>query len=259
MTANLISIGLDSYIPLPVSRMNFLDNPLAWAVDSVTPSVARPFVEYVMNVDSLGREIYNNRQSRFGDAYTGGDNIPEIYKSAAKFLVESTSGLPSGAVLDISPNTLYFFANNYVDGVSRLAQNIGDIGFWLTGSQEFNPKTNLMFFDSYIGNKSNFDAREFSAVENQIKNKEKLLKQFESKPELYAKYIENHPLDLALVDIYNKQVGGTLNQIRSQANMIRRSDMTPKERKEVLDSLTLAQNMIKRGLIDTFAAFDVTP
>ena len=259
MTANLISIGLDSYIPLPVSRMNFLENPLAWAVDSVVPSVARPFVEYVMNVDSLGREIYNNRQSRFGDAYTGGDNVPEIYKSAAKFLVESTSGLPSGAVLDISPNTLYFFANNYVDGVSRLAQNIGDIGFWLTGAKDFNPKTNLMFFDSYIGNKSNFDAREFSAVENQIKNKEKLLKQFESKPELYAKYIENHPLDLALVDIYNKQVGGTLNQIRAQANMIRRSDMTPKERKEVLDNLTLAQNMIKRGLIDTFAAFDVTP
>jgi len=61
------------------------------------------------------------------------------------------------------------------------------------------------------------------------------------------------------VDIYNKQVGGTLNQIRAQANMIRRSDMTPKERKEVLDNLTLAQNMIKRGLIDTFAAFDVTP
>ena len=255
MAANMVGIALDSYIPLPVSRMNVLDNPLAWLIDSSLPSVARPFVEYVMNVDSLGRSIYNNRQSRYGDAYTGGDNIPEIYKSVTRMLVDSTGGK-----VDWSPNTLYFFANNYVDGASRLAQNVVDISMSLAGTKDFDPKTNLMVLDSFIGRKSNFDAREFASVENKIKEKEKILKMFLAEnPEQYVKYIESNPMDATVVYIYNKQ-NATLNKINETANTIRRMpDMTPKERKEILENVKLTQNYIKRGMIETYKQFDVTP
>jgi hypothetical protein len=42
-----------------------------------------------MNMNAFGQEIYNNRQSRFGNAYTGGDNIPDAYKDAARFMADN--------------------------------------------------------------------------------------------------------------------------------------------------------------------------
>jgi len=256
--ANVANIGLDSFLPLPVSRMSPIDNFLGWAIDSSLPSVARPFVEYVMNVDSLGRKIYNDRLSRYGDSYAGGDNIPTIYKKTAMLLMDATNG-----GLDISPNTLYFFANNYLDGMARVVQNTAETGMFLAGSTEFNPKSNLITtaFDSFIGNKSNYDAREFSAIETKIKEKERILKTFkESNPSKYAEYLSAHPLDAAIVEIYNKQVGGALQKSREMSNIIRRMpDMSEKDKKEILRNLTLTQNMLKRGMIDTFKAYDLTP
>ena len=78
----------------------------------------QPASSYLVNQSriGLGREIYNNRQSRNNDAYTGGDNIPEFFKDAARLLYNMSDGK-----IDVSPNTMYFFANNYLDGVSRLA------------------------------------------------------------------------------------------------------------------------------------------
>ena len=260
MGGNLAQIALDSYVPLPISRMSPTDNFAAWAIDSIMPSLIRPFVEYVMNVDSLGREIYNNRQTRFGDAYTGGDNIPEIYKSATRNLANFTSLSSVVPNIDWSANTMYFFLNNYVDGQSRIAQNGFNLGLFVAGDKQFDAKHDLMLVDSFIGKKSNFDAREFAAVENQIKDKEKRLKMFAADPEQYAKYIEAYPLDLAIVDTYNKQVNGTLNKVRAQLNVIRRSpDYSPKERKELIEDLTSVQNLIKRGMIDTFEAYDIKP
>ena len=255
MGGNLVTIGLDSFVPLPFSRMNPMDNFAAWAIDSTAPSLSRPFIEYVMNVDSLGREIYNNRQTRVGDAYTGGDNIPELYKSTTKWLANLTNG-----GIDWSPNTLYFFANNYLDGVTRIAQNGTNIGLTLTGQKDFDPKTDLIFLDSFIGKKSNFDAREFVRVENEIKEKSRRLKMFENNPEQLARYITAHPMDMALVDLYNEDINGLIKDLRTQANDVRQMQfLTPKEKKEILDSLILSQNFVKRGLIDTYKFYGVEP
>jgi hypothetical protein len=129
----------------------------------------------------------------------------------------------------------------------------------MANNERITPILSMSFLvDSFIGKKSNFDAREFAAVENQIKDKEKRLKMFAADPEQYAKYIEAYPLDLAIVDTYNKQVNGTLNKVRAQLNVIRRSpDYSPKERKELIEDLTSVQNLIKRGMIDTFEAYDI--
>ena len=89
---NIKDVGMDSFLPLPISRISPFDNPAAWAMDSATPSLFRPFFEYAMNLDGLGREIYNNRQVRTGDAYTGGDSIPEMYKDAARLLANISNG-----------------------------------------------------------------------------------------------------------------------------------------------------------------------
>jgi hypothetical protein len=250
---NVKDVGFDAFLPLPISRINSFDNPAAWAMDSVTPSAFRPFFEYAMNLDGLGREIYNNRQTRSGDAYTGGDNIPELYKDAAKMLANITNG-----AIDFSPNTMYFFANNYADGLTRLIHNSYNIGMVSTGQKEFNPKTDTLAFDSFFGAKSNFDAREFSKIENQIKDKERKLNMFKNDPEKYMEYVLENPFDSGLVEVYNKGVNGDLKKAREIANKYRSMPgLSPKERKELLDNVKEQQNLIKRHLISVFEAYDI--
>jgi hypothetical protein len=252
---NIKDIGFDSFLPLPMSKINMWENPAAWAMDSATPSIFRPFLEYTMNMDGLGREIYNNRQSRFGDAYTGGDSIPELYKDAARMLANITNG-----DIDISPNTMYFFANNYANGLTRLVHNSYNIGLVGAGEKEFNPKTDTLLFDSFFGAKSNFDARQFSKVENQIKDMERKLNMFKTDPVRYLDYISENPFDQGVVDLYNKAVNGDLKKTRELANNYRRmSDLSPKERKELLDNVKEQQNLIKRNLIEMFDAYDIKP
>jgi hypothetical protein len=252
---NIKDIGFDSFLPLPMSKINMWENPAAWAMDSATPSVFRPFLEYTMNMDGLGREIYNNRQSRFGDAYTGGDSIPDLYKDAARMLANITNG-----DVDISPNTMYFFANNYANGLTRLVHNSYNIGLVGAGEKEFNPKTDTLLFDSFFGAKSNFDARQFSKVENQIKDMERKLNMFKTDPIRYLDYISENPFDQGIVDMYNKAINGDLKETRALANQYRRqSDLSPKERKELLDNVKEQQNLIKRNLIEMFDAYDIKP
>jgi hypothetical protein len=160
-----VTIGLDSFLPLPISRIPPTEKPLPFLIDSMVPSVARPLVEFVINVDALGRQIYNNRQTRFGDAYTGGDNIPELYKDAAIYMFETLG-------VDISPNTLYFFANNYADGASRILHNANNTRLWLSGKKDFEAKTDLMIFDSFFGRQSNFDAREWQRIADKLDGKD---------------------------------------------------------------------------------------
>jgi hypothetical protein len=249
---NIKDVGFDAFLPLPASRINMWENPAAWAMDSVTPSLFRPFFEYAMNLDGLGREIYNNRQTRSGDAYTGGDNIPELYKDAAKLLANITNG-----GVDWSPNTMYFFANNYADGLTRLVHNSYNIGLVGTGQKEFNPKTDTLAFDMFFGAKSNFDAREFSKMENMIKDKERKLNMFKNDPERYMDYISANPYDQGIVDLYNKGINGDLKKVRELANKYRAMpDLTPKERKELLDNVKEQQNLIKRHLISVFKAYE---
>jgi hypothetical protein len=249
---NVKDVGMDAFLPLPVSRINMWENPAAWAMDSATPSLFRPFFEYAMNMDGLGREIYNNRQTRSGDAYTGGDSIPELYKDAAKLLANATNG-----AVDWSPNTMYFFANNYADGLTRLIHNSYNIGMVGAGQKEFNPKTDTLAFDSFFGAKSNFDAREFSKIENQIKDKERKLNMFKNDPERYMEYVSENPFDQGVVDLYNKGVNGDLKEARALANKYRAMPgLTPKERKELLDNVKEQQNLIKRHLISVFRAYE---
>ena len=253
--SNTLSVMMDSFLPLPVSRINMFDNFPAWLMDSALPSAARPLFEWQMNIDALGREIYNNRQTRVGDAYTGGDNIPELYKSAARTLADVTNG-----VIDWSPNTLYFFANNYADGPMRLAQTGMNLSLLAAGEKAFNPKTDTILFDSFFGSASNFDAKQFSAIEKQIKEKERRLNMFESNPEKYADYVEANPMDEYLVKMYNEGVNGRLKEYREEANAIRKMpDLSPKERNDALKNIVQMQNFEKRHMIDAFEAFDIKP
>lgn len=250
---NMFQISLDSFIPLPVSRMNPTDAPLNFIIDSITPSIARPIIEFALNKNGLGQNIYNDANRRMGDAYSGGDKIPQIYKDMAIYFANESNG-----GIDISPNTLYFLSNSYADGFSKIFESAQGIYDLAGGQKEFNPKQDIPLIGSFFGAKANVDSMEFTKVENVIKEKEKRLKMFELDPEQYAKYTEANPMDEYVVEAYNNSVNGKLKDLRTESNKYRRmQELSPKDKAEILKALTLEQNIIKRNLIDTFKAYGV--
>jgi hypothetical protein len=253
---NMRSVVMDSFLPLPMSRIPVTEKPLQFALDSILPSLGRPMFEYAMNIDALGHQIYNNRQTRYGDAYTGGDNIPESYKFAARWLAETTNG-----GINWSPNTMYFFANNYADGVSNLVNSPISVGMWLSGKKDFNSHTDTMFLDSFFGTRSNFDARQWSKVEADLKDRGEKVKMFkESNPVQYAKYLASHPLDQMLSKMYDDDVNGRLKNLRAEANKWRTMQgLDTKTRTMLVKNAVLQQNLEKARLINLYKAFGVKP
>lgn len=261
MAGNLVTILLDSYVPIPVSRINPLENPGAWALDSMMPSAVRPVLEFMMNVDGLGREIYNNRMTKYGDAYTGGRNTPIIFKDAADVLFKITNG-----DVQVSPDTMHFFANNYVDGAARILGSAYGLGYTLEGTKDFNAKEDFILVSSFLGRQGNFDAREFASVEKKIKNHEQawnaLLKQAEFKQDYsdVMRYLERYPNIDMMIKLHNKVVNSNLKDIREDARAVQSNpNVTPKQKKEVADQANLMQNFYKRQLIDLYKQYGLEP
>lgn len=250
-----LQISLDSFIPIPVSKMPPTEMPLEFFLDSIAPSIARPILEFALNKNGLGQDIYNDQNRRFGDAYTGGDRIPEIYKEAAKAMANNTLGN-----IDISPNTLYFLSNSYLDGIGRVFEAGYGISDLTQGRKGFDPKTDLPLMGSFFGAKSNVDSREFSSVEKQIQEMERKVKMFETDPIQSARYMMAHPMDAMLVDMYNQQVNGQLKDLRSAAKQYRQMQgLDPKTRDALIKVITFQENLIKRNMIEQFKAYGITP
>jgi hypothetical protein len=155
---------------------------------------------------------------------------------------------------------LYFLSNSYIDGIGRIFEfgyGISDIA---QQRKEFNPKTDVPLFGSFLGAKSSIDTREFAQVEKQIKEMERRLNMFEKNPEVYAEYITTYPFDLAVVDLYNKNVGDELKDLRAEANRIRlEKTFSPADRTALLKINKFQQDLIKRNMLNTFEAYDVKP
>ena len=254
---NIMDAGFESFVPLPISKIDKFTNPSAAAVDSVMPSVLRPFLQYAMNTDGLGRRIYSDRQSRYGDAFLGSDNVPVIFTDIARGIFDLTGG-----GIDWSPSTLYFFANNYVDGISRATATTYNISQIMVGNKNFDPRTDTYFLDSYLKAPSNYDAIQFSKVENEIKEISKTLNSIKGTP-AYAEYLMDNPMHQQIVNFYNKTINGRLRDLRTMANQVRRDpNLNAKERQQQLQLLIKQQNQIKSafttavsGLDDDFGTF----
>jgi hypothetical protein len=252
---NIMEAGFESFMPIPTSGISKAENPTAYIIDSLAPSSLRPLVQYTMNVDGLGRQIYAERQSRYADAFLGGDNVPAIWSDTAKFIFKLTNG-----AVDFSPNSLYFFANNYLDGATRVMATTYNLGNVIAGEKDFDPRTDAFILDSYLKAPSNYDAKQFSKVENKIRGFERNLKALESSPDDYIKYVDRNPLEPGIVDFYNTYVNGELKKIREAQNQIRRMpDISIRERQRLLQLLTKHSNLMKMAFVNAVEDLDVTP
>ena len=251
------SIMLDSFVPIPVSRIPITDptNIPFWLLDTAAPSIARPILEFVMNKNGLGHDINSAAQRRLGDAYTGGDNIPEMWKDAAVYAHDATDGR-----IDISPNTMYFLSNSYIDGISRIGESLYGFTDVSQGRKDFNPKTDLPLLGSFFGARASYDARQFAKVEKEVKHMEKVINDFKTQPAKYAEYTAKYPMDEVIVETYNKILNKELNPLRAQDKTFRLDkNLSPAARKDLLRMNQLYENLIKRQMIDLFDSYGLEP
>ena len=246
------TIMTDAFLPLPISKIPITDakTSVLWAVDSTMPTVIRPVIEWIANVNGIGQAINSAAQRRMGDAYTGGDRIPEIYKDVADGLYESTEGY-----IDWSPNTMYFFTNSYLDGVAKIAELMYSWTNLGKGEKEFNAKTDLPLFGSFFGAKTNVDSREYGKIEQKIKEIDSRLYTLEKRnPVIYAEFVAKNPLYPSIVEQY-QSAQGELNERRQRATEIRTNKyLAIKDRDALLKLIILEQNMLKHRLVEDFKA-----
>ena len=77
----------------------------------------------------------------------------------------------------------------------------------------------------------------------------------ESNPEKYLQYSLEHPYDIAMVDMYNKELG-RLNGLRADANAVRRvPGLDPIDRKALLEQNRDSQNLTKRQIVNSMELF----
>ena len=129
-----------------------------------------------------------------------------------------------------------------------------NLGLTISGRKDFDLKNDALVAASFIGTKSNVDAREFSKAETYIKDLSKRVNALKDKPEMYADFAKNNPEKMMLVAVYNQQVNGSLRALREAANKVRVSELPPKERKAQLDQIINMQNVVKRQILNGFEA-----
>ena len=245
MIANMLNISLDSFMPLPFSRMSPIENPMAWIIDTAMPSVGRPAVEYAMNMNAFGQNIYNPLQTRkYGAAYGGSDNVADLYKDISIFLAEATDG-----GIDWSPNTLAFFANNYGDAVGRVAHDLYGIQLFLRGNKDFDAKRDLIFFDSFLSKYSDIEQRQYSDAVQKIDELNRQLELFQdTNPVKYTEILSKYPAGPALIKQYNK-MKADLDELNKQANQIRKMPgLTAKQKSDRLQPIKELQLLYKRTI-----------
>ena len=253
MFGNMFTAFADSFLPLPLSKIPLTESPESagkWALDTVTPTTVRPILEFMMNTNGIGQTINSAATRRMGDAFTGGDRIPEIYKDASEYFFNASLGS-----VDVSPNSLYFFVNSYLDGLAK----VGEVLYsWVNldkGEKAFNIKTDVPLVGSFFGAKVNVDSRDYGEVEKRILEIDKRMNTLDQRdPVRLAEYEAKNPLHGALVDAYRSRQG-ELNKLRAEAREIRTMPgITPKTRDELLRISTMQQNVLKYQMVQDFKA-----
>jgi hypothetical protein len=250
--ANMVPIMMDSFLPLPVSRGSIIEKPSEFIIDSVAPAPLKPLVEFAMNYNSLGQEIYNNRQGPNGSVYTGADNVPKMFKDLSIALFKATG-------FEFGPNEMYFFASAYIDALAKAGAagwNMFTIGAGSERSTTERLKQDSLILSGFIGTRSDYDARMWNKIEKDLEKRKARLKELEeSDVEMYYKHLADNPLDEFLVEQYKGDANGELKDLRGEATSIRRNtDYDYDTKRDLLEANRIQQSMLKMQLVDMYKA-----
>lgn len=251
---NTLHIAMDSYLPIPTTGIDPVENTTAFLVDLIMPSVGKPFVEFAMNKNSLDMQIYRSSYSKYSSAYAGSDIVPKYFKDASEMLFDVTNGK-----IEMSPDEIYFYANNFADGLTKIAESLyGGIAV-LKGDKYFDPEKDLFVLDSFLSTTSNLDARRFDILKNSIERKSKILEDLKLRNPNQAytfATITNPHLDTK-IKVLNYFENKALKPLRTAAGQIRNNPLlTSKEKTDLIYRNRLEQNHIKKGVYDTIKSLD---
>jgi Large polyvalent protein associated domain 38 len=250
--ANSVPILMDSFLPLPVSRGSIIEKPSEFIIDSVAPAPLKPLIEFAMNYNSLGQEIYNNRQGPNGSVYTGADNVPKMFKDLSISLYRATG-------FEFGPNEMYFFASAYIDALAKAGAagwNMFTIGAGSDRSMTERLKQDSLILSGFIGTRADYDARMWNKIEKDLERRKDRLKELEqSDTEMYYEHLADNPLDEFLVEQYKGDANGELKNLRSEAKAIRRStDYDFSTKRDLLEANRVQQSLLKMQLVDMYKA-----
>lgn len=115
--------GAFSPLTVPTS-----DSKLVQAAKLVTPSVAKPFGDLVLNENFFGTQIFEENFPAGApkpESQLGRRTTPEAYKAISKFLNEASGGgdFRSG-FLDYQPEKLEYIVDQYIGGTGQFVKNI---------------------------------------------------------------------------------------------------------------------------------------
>ena len=255
---NIVNIAAESFLPVTPSHINPTDNLFAFMLDTVTPSGLRPWVEYAMNRDDMGNEIFNSRQGKYSDVYTGGDHIPQGYKDLARMLYRLTD-----YKLEVSPNTLYFFATHYFDAIGRIS-NIGyDLKLMMEDKKHFDYKHDIPLTDSFVGTYSNVDARQWQGIQKELDSKSRTLNTLKkTDSDAYVKYMTEHPNEQFIVNNYHHMANAELKKLAAQRVSVQLApdeQIPPLQREQLVKEIRLYENTIKANLVARYHEMGIDP
>jgi hypothetical protein len=241
---NITTIGADSFLPLPVARYNPMNSPFNWLMSSVLPTYLRPFYEYNVNMSGLGNRIYRDYYNRFGPAMAGSENIEEMYRYLAILARDVSDGRNQ-----YDPSEIRFYATAYFDGVAAIMADLVNIGLTAKGDKDFDPKTDLVFLDNFIGNKISPDLIKYGKARDRI---EKLKRGYNSainstSPAFRDRFLKNNPNAPAIVYLYN-QLSSDLSQFSSKTKEVEAMADTPRERKELVKENNKTRDILMRQM-----------
>jgi hypothetical protein len=270
MMGNIMSIGADTYLPLPVAQFNPFDSTsdrsaaemsVWWLLDSASPTVARPLVEYFVNINGLGQEIYKaNSHNKYGDAYRAVDRVPEVYNDLAQFIEEITAkAAGEDNAIDIEPELYHYFLTNYASGLVNGVSSVYGLSAWMMDKKDFEPKRDSILFSGFFGRQPSPDATKFARYERQVMDLQQRITKLQNlkDPIRYADYLVSNPRSLDIVDAY-KAYKTQIDQVRETMNKIRDGklgEMTPGMRKELIRQEEKRLNRLKGSFVTVYRAY----
>jgi len=183
--------------------------------------------------------------------------LPEAYTMASSFLADIANQVGMDVPEFLSPKTLHFFTNSYMDGIARIGASGVGLASALGGEREIDLKEDVLPIASFLGRSSSVDAREYADVSKEVSKIRNQLKIFEDSPEQLARYLERNPNAQIVVGEFDKIVNGPLRDVRQRANQIRRDpNLSIGEKRKLLDELNSEQrNPYMRAAIEAVKAW----
>lgn len=259
MLTNTVPISLDSFIPLPSPRYSPLEYPAEFLLDSVAPTPLKPVIQLTINLDNFGRELYNDRVSKYGEAFSGKSYVSKWARDFTEWAASTTIGRESP--VQLNPAIVEYLVNNYADALGKFTNAIYGVANMSERDRPFDAKKDIPLLSSFVGKASNVDAREFSDLRSKMEEKSGLLKSLEERPELFERYVLTHPEDMTMVELYNKTINSDLKELQEDANKLNSgvgeySDISEGVKLQLIKDNREMQNIIKYNFVQSIKALE---